>query len=195
MKSYAELMLELPTAKVMRTFGFEDVFLFFRCRFNMMRESTLSDFKFTYFKKTIAGVCLDDDANLKYGDHELGFSFWKNNNPTFTLKYDEENAYHVVDSYGFEKGYIFIEKVQGLKFTNLKRIYTNCFIALCQFLEIRDFVAFEKFLFVGSFKDSQFMVDDLDMRLNTMIDAHSMYLENFEYNKHMKESFGVSNEK
>lgn len=183
--SYLEQILEIPSAKVKRNLGFEHIICYHSFRIKKLLETTLPDFRFTYFKKTEDGIALDDDANLEFGDHEFGFKMWQDLNQSKILIDDLKNATKLIISKDEVVGYILVERLYAC-YSTFKRIYDSALTTMFLDLGIKNVNGFVEYLF--GFERVE--INNVERRISMMLTTHEQYFSDTEFKNFIDYQYG-----
>ena len=137
------------------------------------------NYKYTYWATTPNGMILDTEKNHKYGSTRDGYECWKNEAPReYTVSYGGVVSLRSVHDRSQDNlivAYITEEKLSDNSWLKeFEVIADECFIKLCELLEVKDIENFKYFIFsdLGLFKDSKMYIH---AKLDKMYDVYEEY--------------------
>lgn len=137
------------------------------------------NYKYTYWAATPNGMVLDTEKNHKYGSTRDGYECWKNEVAReYNVSYGgvvSLRSVHDRTQDNLIVAYITEEKLSDNSWLKeFEDIADECFIKLCEILEVKDIENFKFFIFsdLGLFKDSKMYIH---AKLDKMYELYEEY--------------------
>ena len=143
------------------------------------RRKNAYNYKYTYWAATPNGMVLDTEKNHKYGSTRDGYECWKNEAPReYNVSHGGAVSLRSVHDRTQDNlivAYITEEKLSDNSWLKeFEVIADECFIKLCELLEVKDIENFKFFIFsdLGLFKDSKM---HMQAKLDKMYELYEEY--------------------
>ena len=150
-----------------------------------IEKSSANNYKYTYWTTTPNGMILDTEKNHKYGSTRDGYECWKSEAPReYSVSYGgvvSLRSVHDRKQDDLIVAYITEEKLSDRPWLKeVESIADECFIKLCELLEVKDIENFKFFIFsdLGLFKDYKMQ---MRAKLDKMHEVYEDYQFDDEY--------------
>lgn len=148
MTKYIESVLTASADVLKYLCGNDNFFNYCLYRLEFLKQPNNFDYKYTYWVDSSHGLTLDDEANHKYGESQLGFEIWKQENKHLSIhEIRDDYPNKTITEHGVFVGLISVELMKNNEIDTFKQIRNECFMALCSELGVANTKKFERILF------------------------------------------------
>lgn len=157
----------------------------YKRRADEIRFNNRQNFQYEYFIRTPNGFRSDDTLNHKYGDGRAGYEQWKTENSHLVASHEQINLRPIRERNDYDHivGYLTETRLSDNSWqTEIVQLADECFVKLCEELEVIDVDTFKFFVFndIGMFDDVD---QELNAKLHALVDVYDNYNDDPNYKK------------